>query len=56
MSWVAAEVATPLINKLSTRQREVLQLVNRGLTNQEIGVALSISGLAGDTTTDHTRR
>ena len=43
MSWVAVEVATTLIEKLSARQREVLQLASRGLTNQEIGSALRIS-------------
>ena len=43
MAWVDGEVATSLIEKLSSRQREVLQLVSRGLTNQEIGAALSIS-------------
>lgn len=43
MGWVTAEVATTLIEKLSARQREVLQLASRGLTNQEIGLALRIS-------------
>lgn len=43
MGWVTAEVAATLIEKLSARQREVLQLASRGLTNQEIGLALRIS-------------
>lgn len=43
MSWVAQDEATTLIAKLSARQRDVLQLVSRGLTNYEIGVALGIS-------------
>lgn len=43
MSWVAGELATTLIEKLSTRQREVLKLASRGLTNPEIGAALCLS-------------
>ena len=43
MGWVATDVATTLIEKLSMRQREVLRLASRGLTNQEISDALSIS-------------
>jgi TolB-like protein len=38
------DAATTEVDKLSPRQREVLQLLARGLTNQEIGGVLGISG------------
>lgn len=37
------ETSSPLVKGLSVRQREVLELVGRGLTNKEIGRELGIS-------------
>jgi len=37
------EPASPLVKNLSVRQREVLELVGRGMTNKEIGRELGIS-------------
>lgn len=44
MVQVESKSAVTAIEKLSPRQREVLQLIARGLTNQEIGDVLGISG------------
>lgn len=44
MARAESKSAATVVEKLSPRQREVLQLIARGLTNQEIGDVLGISG------------